>query len=164
MKRTSTTDRRIASRNYKLLLLITGIIIGIGLSQLRLELNIFSEIFVIAQQYNLFLGIYMEALPFLLMGVIASGLVEEFLDPDWLTAHQPDGRFGAIPGALLGLVVPVCECGIVPLSRRLMKKGLVPSAAIAFLLATPVANPIVLLSTWTATGPFDLSLPVLRVD
>ncbi len=143
----------IASRNYKVLLLITGIIIGIGLSQLRLELNIFSEIFVIAQQViTIFLGIYIEALPFLLMGVIASGLVEEFLDPDWLTAHQPDGRIGAIPGALLGLVVPVCECGIVPLSRRLMKKGLAPSAAIAFLLATPVANPIVLLSTWTATG------------
>jgi len=105
------------------------------------------------QGVTVFLSIYIEAVPFLLLGAIASGFIEEFLDENWLKKVQGKSRIGTIiPGALLGLVTPVCECGIVPLTRRLLTKGLSPAAGIAFLLATPVVNPIVIFSTWAATG------------
>ena len=60
---------------------------------------------------------------------------------------------GAGCGVLLGFAFPVCECGVVPVVRRLFTKGLPISVGIAFLLASPVMNPIVLLSTWSAFGP-----------
>ena len=54
---------------------------------------------------------------------------------------------------LLGFAFPVCECGVVPVVRRLFTKGLPISVGVTFLLASPVMNPIVLLSTWSAFGP-----------
>jgi len=102
---------------------------------------------------TVFLGIFIEALPFLLMGTLASGLVEVFVSDDWLARITPRGALpAALTGALLGLIFPICECGTVPLTRRLFRKGLPLSAGIAFLLAAPVLNPIVIFSTATAFG------------
>jgi hypothetical protein len=102
---------------------------------------------------TVFLGIFIEAVPFLLLGTLASGLVEVFISPDQLRRWIPGGRLGsALGGALLGMLFPVCECGTVPLARRLIQKGLPVSVGIAFLLAAPVINPIVLISTAAAFG------------
>lgn len=140
-----------------ILYLLGGVALGILLNRLlaaSLQPGYLKQVLPLAQQFTtIFLGIYVEALPFLLMGVIASGFVEEFLKPDFFASRQPANRIGAVlPAALMGMAVPVCECGIVPLTRRLMHKGLKPASAIAFLLATPAANPVVLFSTWAATG------------
>lgn len=103
---------------------------------------------------TVFLGIFIEAVPFLLLGTLASGLVEVFFDSEALARMLPGrGLSGALTGGLLGLFFPVCECGVVPLARRLVRKGLPRSAAVAFLLAAPVINPIVIASTLTAFGP-----------
>ncbi len=65
---------------------------------------------------TVFLGIFIEALPFLLMGTLASGLVEVFVSDDWLTRVTPRRALpAAFSGALLGLIFPICECGTVPL-------------------------------------------------
>lgn len=102
---------------------------------------------------TIFLGIFIEALPFLLLGTLASGLVEEFLKPDTVGRWMPHTRLGsALSGALLGLAFPVCECGVVPLTRRLFRKGLPVSVGVAFLLAAPVINPVVIASTYAAFG------------
>ncbi|HUI89931.1 MAG TPA: permease [Anaerolineales bacterium] len=102
---------------------------------------------------TVFLGIFIEALPFLLMGTLSSGLVEVFLSDDWLARSAPRRAIpAALVGASLGLIFPICECGTVPLTRRLFRKGLPLPAGIAFLLAAPVLNPIVILSTATAFG------------
>jgi hypothetical protein len=102
---------------------------------------------------TVFLGIFIEALPFLLMGTLASGLIEVFVSDDWLTRITPRRAFpAAFSGALLGLIFPICECGTVPLTRRLFRKGLPLSAGVTFLLAAPVLNPIVIFSTATAFG------------
>ncbi|MBL8077052.1 MAG: permease [Anaerolineales bacterium] len=108
------------------------------------RLNIFATVF---------LGIFVEAVPYLLLGTLASGLVEMFLDRDQMSrwiSHRPIPA--AVTGALMGMVFPVCECGVVPLTRRLFHKGLPLSAGVAFLLAAPVLNPIVILSTAAAFG------------
>ena len=87
------------------------------------------------------------------MGTLSSGLVEVFLSDDWLARSAPRRALpAALVGASLGLIFPICECGTVPLARRLFRKGLPLPAGIAFLLAAPVLNPIVILSTATAFG------------
>ncbi len=100
-----------------------------------------------------FLGIFMEAVPYLLIGTLASAVVEVFIRSEDLAGwipRQPALQVAA--GGLLGLFFPVCECGVVPLTRRLVWKGMSPGAAVAFLLAAPVLNPIVIASTYAAFG------------
>lgn len=102
---------------------------------------------------TILLGIFIEAAPFLLAGALVSGLIEVFVDAQVLDRYLPRGPLaGAVAGAFLGLAFPVCECGVVPVVRRLYSKGLPLPTGIAFLLAAPVVNPVVLASTWTAFG------------
>ncbi len=100
-----------------------------------------------------FLGIFIEAAPFLLMGTLTSGLIEAFIRPSDIARWMPKNRvLSTIGGAFLGLVFPVCECGVVPVARRLFTKGLPVSVGISFLLAAPFMNPIVFASTYIAFG------------
>ncbi|MFZ5881443.1 MAG: permease [Chloroflexota bacterium] len=102
---------------------------------------------------TVFLGIFVEAAPYLLLGTLASGLVEMFLDREQMARLIPRGGLGAsLAGAVLGLAFPVCECGVIPLTRRLFSKGLPLPAGLAFLMAAPVFNPIVIFSTASAFG------------
>lgn len=102
---------------------------------------------------TVFLGIFIEAMPFLFLGTLASGLVEVFVDQDAIRRLAPRSPvLSALVGSLLGFLFPVCECGVVPLVRRLFRKGLPIPAGAAFLLAAPVVNPIVIFSTATAFG------------
>lgn len=103
---------------------------------------------------TIFLGIFIEAVPFLLLGALASGFVEVFVRPEtlarWIPRHP---LLAVLAGAGLGIALPVCECGIVVVVRRLLAKGLPLRVGVAFLLAAPVVNPIVFASTLTAFGP-----------
>lgn len=100
-----------------------------------------------------FLGIFIEAVPFLLLGSLTSGLIESFVKSDDIVRLMPRNRLGAaLGGAFLGLAFPVCECGVVPVTRRLFNKGLPLSMGVAFLLAAPFMNPIVFASTYIAFG------------
>lgn len=102
---------------------------------------------------TIFLGIFIEAVPFLLAGSLVSGLIAMFVDQSMIDRFLPRRALpGAIAGGLMGLLFPVCECGVVPVVRRLYEKGMPISIGIAFLLAAPVINPIVILSTYTAFG------------
>jgi uncharacterized membrane protein YraQ (UPF0718 family) len=75
------------------------------------------------------------------------------VDPQLLDRFVPRRSWlGALAGASLGFVFPVCECGVVPVTRRLYQKGLPLSMGIAFLLAAPVINPVVFASTYAAFG------------
>ncbi len=120
---------------------------------------------------TIFLGIFIEALPFLLLGTLASGFVEVFVRPEslarWIPRHP---LLAVLAGAGLGIVLPVCECGIVVVVRRLLAKGLPLRVGVAFLLAAPVVNPIVFASTLTAFGAgrmlaarFSLSFAIAAV-
>jgi len=99
------------------------------------------------------LGIFIEAAPFLLLGSIVSGLIAVFVDQSLLDRYLPRRALpAALAGAGLGMLFPVCECGVVPVTRRLYEKGLPMSIGVAFLLAAPVINPIVMVSTYAAFG------------
>jgi uncharacterized membrane protein YraQ (UPF0718 family) len=102
---------------------------------------------------TVFLGVFIEAAPFLLLGTLASALIEVYFNQDDLQRLIPRNPLGgALVGAMLGLFFPVCECGSVPLTRRLFKKGMPVSVGVTFLLAAPVMNPIVIASTAAAFG------------
>ena len=128
-------------------LLLLGVLIGIvarGEGNLTAQFQTFVTIFV---------GIFVEAVPFLLAGSVVSGLIAVFVNQESLARFVPrQPILAALVGSLLGLTFPVCECGVVPVTRRLYQKGLPLPVGIAFLLAAPVVNPVVLLSTYAAFG------------
>jgi uncharacterized membrane protein YraQ (UPF0718 family) len=100
---------------------------------------------------TLFFSLLVEAMPFLLLGVLFSSVLLMFVDERRLVAAMPRNPFlGALAGSLVGFLFPVCECGNVPVARRLMVQGAPASVAIGFLLAAPTVNPIVFWATWTA--------------
>jgi uncharacterized membrane protein YraQ (UPF0718 family) len=102
---------------------------------------------------TIFLGIFIEAVPFLLAGSIVAGFIHIFVDQRLLERFIPRNLIlGPLAGAALGMFFPVCECGVVPVTRRLYTKGLPVSIGVAFLLAAPVINPIVVVSTYAAFG------------
>ena len=101
--------------------------------------------------FLIFTSIFYEALPFIVLGSIVAGVLEEFLPQSLVARIMPKSKFRAIAlGAVLGLIFPMCECGIIPVMRRLLRKGLPLSSCTAYLLAGPVVNPVVLLSTFVA--------------
>jgi uncharacterized protein len=101
--------------------------------------------------FTIFLSLLVEALPFLLLGVLLSSALLLFVDERRLIKYLPKNPLlGAFTGSLIGFLFPVCECGNVPVARRLLLQGVSPSVAIGFLLAAPTINPIVIWSTWTA--------------
>ncbi|MEM1367224.1 MAG: permease [Cyanobacteria bacterium P01_H01_bin.15] len=101
--------------------------------------------------FTLFLSLLVEAMPFLLLGVVlSSGLLALAEDRQILARFPKNPLLGAVFGSFLGFLFPACECGNVPVARRLLLQGVPSSVAIAFLLAAPTLNPIVLWSTWIA--------------
>lgn len=98
-----------------------------------------------------FLSILLEGLPFMLLGTLVSGLVDALLPSHWMDRWLPKNRHLAVLAAgACGLVFPMCECGVVPVIRRLMIKGLPVSCAVTYMLAAPILNPVTAFSTWMA--------------
>lgn len=106
-------------------------------------------------------GIILEALPFMLIGAIAGGLIEEYLPESAVTKLRQKKIKAIMIAALAGLALPVCECAVIPVLYRLLRKGIPPEAALAYMLAGPVVNPIVFTSTLVAYR-FNPMVPVLR--
>ena len=108
----------------------------------------------------IFASIMLEAVPFMLFGALVGGLIEAFVSRERMTAILPKrGWLAVVLAAGMGILFPVCECAVVPVVRRLARKGLPPAAAIAYLLGGPIVNPIVAASTalaynfnWTVVG------------
>ncbi len=105
----------------------------------------------LATAWAIFQGLLVEALPFLLIGVAIASLAR-WLAPGgrWMQKLPRHPVLGPLTGAALGFALPACECGNVPVARRLLAGGAPLGTALGFLFAAPVLNPIVLASTWVA--------------
>lgn len=98
-----------------------------------------------------FLSILFEGAPFILLGTLLSGFIDVYLPPGTLERWLPRNRYAAVLfSGVLGLVLPVCECAVVPVIRRLIKKGLPVSCGLTYMLAAPIVNPVTALSTLKA--------------
>jgi hypothetical protein len=122
---------------------------------------------VIVNKIQLFsligISIFLEAAPFLLIAVLLTALFEVFVPENWIERMIPKHKpLQIVYGLLLGLIFPTCECGVVPIARKLIQKGFPISMAITYMLAAPVINPIVLISTFFAFR-FDSSMLIGRV-
>lgn len=112
---------------------------------------------------TLSLGVIIEALPFVMLGVFFSVAIRLWLPHDWLLKHlprQPLLRRGLI--SLFGVFMPVCECGNVPLARGLLAKGLTPAESLTFLLAAPILNPVTIITTQQAFSD-DTTVLITRI-
>lgn len=99
----------------------------------------------------LFLSILLEGAPFIFFGTLISGFIDAYLPPGLIDRWLPKKRhLAVVMSALLGAIFPVCECAIVPVIRRLIRKGLPVSCAITYMLSAPIINPIVVISTYNA--------------
>jgi len=109
------------------------------------------EVVAFQQFATILLGVIMEALPFVLVGVIAASVIEVFVSESTLQRLVPKNRIAAILFACsIGIVFPVCECGIIPVIRKLIKKGIPPYVGLTMVLAVPIINPVGALSTFFA--------------
>ncbi|WP_304406692.1 permease [uncultured Clostridium sp.] len=109
-----------------------------------------------------YLGIIVEALPFLLIGAVLSALIQIYVSDDLIKRVIPKNSIiGYFIAAISGVLFPVCECAIVPITRSLIKKGLPVGVGITFMLAVPIVNPIVIMSTYYAF-PSDISIVIYR--
>ena len=100
---------------------------------------------------TIFLSIVIEAIPFILLGVFVSSLIQIFVSEEMVKKYIPKNMIIAVlPAALLGAIFPVCECAIVPVVRRLIKKGMPLHVAFVFLACAPILNPVVAASTYFA--------------
>ena len=108
-------------------------------------------------------SIVLEAATFLLLGSLIGALIEVLVPEETLLRYIPRSAGGQVAvGVLAGLVLPTCECGIVPVARRLLLKNVPPRAAIPYMMAAPVVNPVVIGSTLFAFQG-DLKVAGLRL-
>jgi uncharacterized membrane protein YraQ (UPF0718 family) len=100
---------------------------------------------------TVFVAVVVQALPFLVLGVLLSAALAVFVPPSFFARALPKRPSLAVPVAgMAGAVLPGCECASVPVAGVLVRRGVSPSAALAFLLSAPAINPIVLTATAVA--------------
>ena len=99
----------------------------------------------------IFISIFFESLPFLLLGSLISSIIETFVSDDTLAKLIPKNKIlGCIVGIILGFFLPACDCAVIPVSKRLIKKKIPINVAVSFMLSSPIINPVVLLATYKA--------------
>ncbi|HHU3825424.1 TPA: permease [Streptococcus agalactiae] len=107
----------------------------------------------VLQWFAIFISIIIEALPFVLLGTILSGIIKVFITPDIVNKFLPKNKFlRVLFGTFVGFVFPSCECGIIPIINRFLEKKVPSYTAVPFLATAPIINPIVLFATYSAFG------------
>lgn len=100
---------------------------------------------------TVFCGVFVQALPFLVLGVVVSGLIAALVSAERLSRLLPSRpALAVIAAGIGGAALPGCECGSVPVARRLFGPGTNGAAALAFMLSAPAINPVVLVATAVA--------------
>lgn len=95
----------------------------------------------------LFISIILEALPFLLLGSLISAFIQEYISDDFFKKVIPKNPvLGSIVGVILGFFIPACDCAVIPIALRLKKKKVPLNVCISFMLASPIINPVAILS------------------
>lgn len=112
---------------------------------------------------TIFLSIVFEAIPFILLGVFASALIQVFISERAIQRMIPKNPYLALVSAVVvSAILPVCECAIIPVVRRLLKKGMPLHVGMVILVGAPILNPIVFASTFYAFQS-DLSIVYSRM-
>ena len=112
---------------------------------------------------TLALSVLIESLPFVVLGVVLSIVVQVWVPPGVLERWMPKRAWARRAVlSLLGMLIPVCECGNVPFARGMMMRGFSVPETLTFLIAAPIVNPIVIITTHQAFG-FDDGILIARL-
>lgn len=99
----------------------------------------------------IFISIFLESVPFILLGAFISAIIENYITDEQMAKLIPKNKvLGSIVGIILGFFLPACDCAVIPISKRLLKKKVPINAVISFMLASPIINPVVMLATYNA--------------
>ncbi|TYP76410.1 permease [Paenibacillus methanolicus] len=122
--------------------------------------------FTAAQWHNMktvFVSIFLEALPFILLGSLVSSALHLYVSEDMVRRWLPRSPLlGIIYACALGILLPICECGMIPIMRRLIRKGMPVYIGVTYILAAPIINPV----TYAATSmafPANPSMAAMRL-
>ena len=111
---------------------------------------------------NIYISMILEAIPFILIGAIFSSIIQVYVSKEGLNKILPKNKFLAmISVSFLGLIIPICECAIIPIAKSLFKKGVPLGVMITFILSVPIVNPVVIASTYYAFK--DIRIVIIRV-
>ncbi len=118
-----------------------------------LSRQIWKEDFLLKKGLLNFIGILLQAMPFLILGVLLSSFIQVYISRAWIKRFFPkQTAAGMLCAVLFGFFLPVCDCTSIPVFKSLVKKGVPLSAAVTFMTVSPVINPVVILSTYYAFG------------
>jgi uncharacterized membrane protein YraQ (UPF0718 family) len=131
--------------------LLVGIVLACALATTALRNAVYLNA-ALSTAGTVFCGVFVQAVPFLVLGVVVSGLIAVFVSPERLARWLPRRPAVAVLAAGVGgAALPGCECGSVPVARRLFGEGgATGAAALTFMLAAPAINPVVLVATAVA--------------
>jgi uncharacterized protein len=136
-------------RQANSLLVVTLLLLLVALLQAPLGRAVSAP--VVQNWLTVFVAVLTQALPFLVLGVALSAVIAVFVPPAFFTRALPKQPTLAVPAAALaGVVLPGCECASVPVGGALVRRGVTPAAAFAFVLSAPAINPIVITATAVA--------------
>ena len=112
---------------------------------------------------TLAISVLIESLPFIALGVVLSIVVQVWVPPGVIERWLPRAAWARRAVlSLLGMLIPVCECGTVPFARGLLMRGFSVPETMTFLIAAPIVNPIVIITTHAAFG-FDDGILIARL-
>lgn len=141
----------------------TGVAIGVGVLLLLLSIRVLAPAETgealgdgVRDGITLAISVVIESLPFVFLGILLSIAVQVWLPDGFLLRHLPRNAVARrVTISLLGVLLPVCECGNVPLARGLILRGLTVGESMTFLLAAPILNPVTIITTYQAFGWSD---------
>lgn len=139
---------------YKTTMQIMAFICFILIVLLLKDIDFFSSFFTVEHLQTfktIFISILLEAMPFILLGVLLSSLLQTFVSEQAIQRFIPKNPLlGILFACLLGILFPMCECGMIPVVRRLILKGMPIYIAVVFIITGPIINPIVFAATFMA--------------
>lgn len=144
-------ESRGVSPSILIILLPIAMLLLLIIVSLKNQFSLIVQNTIIQSFTTIFLSIILEAIPFIIIGVFISSLIQIFVSEETISKILPKNKFiGIFLAGIIGIVFPVCECAIVPIVRRLLKKGVPLYIGITFMLSVPIINPVVLVSTYYA--------------
>ncbi|MFF8186835.1 permease [Microbacterium sp. NPDC016588] len=161
----ATTSRSVASAPPRsgVARTLVGLGVGVAVIAALFLIDAFAPTFFAASLptraqdgLTLALSVLIESLPFVVLGVLLSIIVQVWVPPGAIERWMPRAPWARRAVlSLLGMLIPVCECGNVPFARGLLMRGFRVSDTLTFLVAAPIVNPIVIISTHAAFGFSD---------
>lgn len=143
-------DHGLAKERWNQNLVIAAVLICMGLL-LALSYPLQQRGIPLVTLFTVFVGIFLQGIPFLLLGVLLSSAIQVFLPDGRMEKIFPRNPFlGMAAGVVAGFFLPVCDCASIPVFKSLLKKGVPLPAAVCFMTAAPIVNPVVLMSTYYA--------------